>query len=120
MITTRHAPSTTGFSLIELLIVVAIMAALTGGAALNVEWVAGESRRQARVHNIRVIQKAIDDYREDRGVYPPDLDTLVATRYLRRVPVDPDSGRDDTWIGVPSAPGAGDLKDVRSSGPEGD
>lgn len=103
-----------GFSLIELLIVVAIMASLTGGAMIRIEWVTERARSDTLRHNLRTLRQAIDDFHADRGRYPATLAELVESRYLREVPVDPTTMASDTWVTVPSAPGQGDVFDVRS------
>lgn len=104
-----------GFSLIELLIVVAIIAALTGGAMLRVDVVAEQARVAALRHNLKVLRQALDDHHADRRTWPARLEELVQRRYLREVPVDPTSGLAETWVTVPSAPGVSDVGDVKSA-----
>lgn len=104
-----------GFSLIELLIVVAIIAALVGQAMIRLDWVGAEARANATAHNRKVIQRAIDEFRTDRRRYPSSLHELVETRYLREIPVDPTSRANDTWKVLPSAPGAQDVHDIAPS-----
>lgn len=104
-----------GFSLIELLIIVAMIAALTGGAMMRVDVVAEDARVAALRHNLKTLRQALDDHHADRRRWPASLDELVKRRYLRELPSDPVAGRTDAWVTVPSAPGAGDVADVKSS-----
>jgi general secretion pathway protein G len=43
------------------------------------------------------MRDAIDQYYADKNAYPPDLQALVAEKYLRTVPVDPFTQSADTW-----------------------
>lgn len=104
-----------GFSLIELLIVVAIMSALVGGAVLRTDALTEEARVTTLRHNLRVLRQSIDDFRIDQRRYPERMLDLVARRYLREVPVDPTSLTTDSWVLIPSRAGARDVADVRSS-----
>lgn len=106
--------STRGFSLIELLIVMAIMAALSGGAMLRTEWVADHARTTALRHNLKVLRQALDDHHADRRRFPAKLSELVERRYLRDIPVDPTTGERETWVAVPSSARGTDVADVRS------
>ena len=103
------------FSLIELLIVVAIMAALTGGAVLRIDTSCEQARTAALRHNLKVMRQAIDDFHADRKRWPGRLDELVRLRYLREVPTDPTTGTCDDWVVSSSRPGATDVHDVHSA-----
>lgn len=103
-----------GFSLIELLIVVAIISALTGVTMLRADLVAADARHAALRHNLNVLRQALHDHYSDRRHYPARLAELVERRYLRDIPVDPTTGSRETWVAVPSRPGAGDVAEVRS------
>jgi general secretion pathway protein G len=104
-----------GFSLIELLIVVAIIASLVGPAILRTDRLSEEAKVSCLRNNLKVIRQAIDDFRGDRRRFPGSLAELVEKRYLREVPRDPTTLAAETWVAVPSAPGRADLADVRSS-----
>ena len=100
-----------GFTLIELVVAVAIMVILTG-LALPMARVAIRTQKERELKSVlREMREAIDRYKDaaDRGAfvkadtqgYPPDLDTLVKgielngkkVRFLRAVPVDPMTGK---------------------------
>lgn len=86
-----------GFTLMELLVVLALVAVL---AALVTPVVSSSIQRAKEAtlkENLFVLRKAIDDYYADVGAYPPSLDALVEKRYVRKVPTDPVTERSDSW-----------------------
>lgn len=103
-----------GFSLIELLIVVAIISALTGVTMLRTDVIAADARTATLRHNLKALRQALHDHYTDRRHYPARLADLVERRYLRDLPVDPTTGGRETWIAIPSKAGAQDVADVRS------
>lgn len=111
--------STPGFTLIELLVVMAIIATLLALAAPRYFQHVDRSKEAVLRENLTVMRDAIDQYHADRGVWPDSLQALAEARYLRRVPVDPVTGRADTWVQVPTLEeGASGIQDVKS-GAEG-
>lgn len=116
----RYAPPRPrGFTLIELLVVMAVLALLLTLAVPRYFHSVERSREAVLKENLNVIREAIDKYHADTGRYPAELRELVARRYLRRVPFDPLTDRDDTWIVVDPPTGTeGGVYDVRS-GAEG-
>jgi general secretion pathway protein G len=66
------------------------------------------------------MREVIVQYHGDKGRYPSTLEVLVEEGLLRRVPSDPMTGSDSTWIVVrdAAAPGEeGGIVDVRSGAP---
>ena len=104
------------FTLVELLVVMAIIATLLTIAVPR--YFAGVARSKEAVlrENLRAMRSSIDQYHADHDRYPDDLQTLAAKRYLRSVPVDPLTETATTWVVVPPPPGAarGLVYDVRS------
>lgn len=90
-----------GFTLIELLVVLAIIATLMSIAAPRYFEHLDRSREASLRQTLLVVRDAIDRYHSDIGEWPDDLDTLVAKRYLRKIPVDPVTERSDSWLLVP-------------------
>lgn len=89
-----------GFSLIELIVVIAIIATLVAIAMPRYQSSVENAELVALKSNLRVLRESIDRYGEDRGEYPQALHDLVDARYLKDIPVDPITGRADTWIPV--------------------
>jgi general secretion pathway protein G len=86
-----------GFTLMELLLVlflVALLASLVGPSLTNG---IQRSRESALKEDLHVLRKALDDYYADNGSYPAELQVLVDKRYVRAVPIDPFTDRQDSW-----------------------
>ncbi len=56
--------------------------------------------------HLKTLRDLIDQYQGDQGHPPPTLGALVDRGYIRRVPYDPITRRNDTWIET-RAPGEG-------------
>lgn len=110
----RWAPA---FTLIELIVVMAIVALLVSIAAPRYVASVERAREASLQTSLATMRQAIDQFAADRGRYPQSLDELVQARYLRLVPDDPMTGRRDSWIALSAPPDSvvtGDLADVRS------
>lgn len=107
-----------GFTLVELMVVMAIVALLLS-LALPRYFNHLESARETILRqDLAVMRDAIDKYHGDRGHYPDSLEALVSARYLRSLPVDPITERADTWqIVAPPGDAVGAVYDVRSGAP---
>lgn len=107
------------FTLIELLVVMAVIATLLSIAAPRYFDHLDRTREASLRQSLGVMRDAIDKYRADTGKWPENVEALVDKRYLRKVPVDPITERDDTWLPVVPPDDDGDgMWDVRS-GAEG-
>lgn len=109
---------TRGFTLIELLVVMAIIATLLAIATPRYFGHVEKARENALRESLVVMRDAIDKYRADRGRYPDTLQDLVDKRYLRALPRDPVTDRDDGWVLTPPPDGGSGVYDVHS-GAEG-
>src|SRR4051812_9966109 len=104
-----------GFTLIEVLVVLAILALLLSIAAPRYFGSVDRSRETVLKQNLFQIRDALDKYFADVGRYPDTLEDLVTKRYLRGAPLDPVTGSTATWIVVaPQDRQKGGVYDVRS------
>lgn len=107
-----------GFTLIELIVVVAIIALLLTIALPRYQTSVNRAEFVALVSNLRVLRDGIDAFHEDQGRYPRALVDLVNARYLREIPADPITGSNSTWLPVSgTGADAGGIVDVRSGAP---
>ena len=91
-------PCTSGFTLLELMIVLAIIAIL---ATLAVPAYTANVRRAKEAvlrTDLDTMRKSIDSYTYDKQKAPQGLEDLVQAGYLKAMPVDPFTHRTDTWI----------------------
>jgi general secretion pathway protein G len=96
-----------GFTLIELMVVMSIIVILAGIAVA----IYGNSVTRSKEAVLRTdlfrIRDAIDQYYADKNKYPSDLQTLVADKYIRTIPLDPFTNSTETWQTVMSDPQPG-------------
>lgn len=108
-----------GFTLMELMVVMAIIASLMTLALPRYFNSVERSREAVLRQDLSIMRDAIDKFFADRGRYPATLDELAERRYLRKVPVDPVTESATTWVVVP--PPDGEVRegvyDVRSGAP---
>jgi len=109
----RHHPRPRpGFTLVELIVVLAIVASLLTLAVPRYFGALDQGRLAVQQANRHSLREAIDKHYADRGRYPDRLDDLVTRRYLRELPVDPISQRAD-WRLLPPPDGLpGRIYDV--------
>ena len=104
-----------GFTLIELLVVMVIVSLLITIAAPRYFGSLQKSKETALRQTLAVTRDALDKYYGDNGKYPDNLDSLIAKRYLRSLPLDPITGSTSTWTMVaPEDPEKGRVYDIHS------
>jgi len=109
----RRRKQQSGFTLIELIVVVTIIGILAAVAVSNVRYAQQKARESALRHDLFVMRKSIDDYYADKQKYPESLQTLAQDKYLRNLPKDPITGKAD-WEEVQNT-STGDSSDVSTS-----
>lgn len=86
-----------GFTLIELMIVIAIIFILLGLAAGRYDQSVLRSREAVLKHDLQVMREAIDNFTLDKQAAPQSLEDLHTAGYLREVPLDPMTQAAD-WV----------------------
>jgi general secretion pathway protein G len=84
----KRSAAQSGFTLIELIVVVSIIGILAGIAMVNVKFAVRKAREASLRDNLSTMRKAIDNFYADKQRYPSDLNELVPN-YMRNVPKDP-------------------------------
>jgi len=87
-----------GFTLVELLVVLAILALLLTIVSPRYIHHVDRARETTLRSQLRVMREAIDKFEGDQGRLPPSLQELVDRNYLKSIPLDPVTDRSDTWI----------------------
>ncbi len=93
-----------GWTLIELMIVLAIIMILVSIALVQYQNSVTASKEAVLRSNLFRMRDAIDQHYADKGSYPDSIDTLVSNHYLRAVPLDPIAGNSTSWVVVPADP----------------
>lgn len=87
-----------GFTLIELMIVMAIIGVLATLAIPSFVSAIKHAREAVLKEDLQTMRAAIDSYTMDKQKAPQALDDLVQEGYLRAVPEDPMTHSKDTWV----------------------
>ncbi len=108
-----------GFTLVELLVVMAIVALLMAIVAPRYFVHLDRAKEATLRQTLGVMRDAIDKFHADTAAYPDSIEQLVDRRYLRALPVDPLTERRDTWqaLAPPSSAERGFVYDIRSGAP---
>jgi len=78
-----------GFTMIELMVVIAIILVLVGMAAARYEQSVVRAREAVLKQDLQTMRSAIQQYTLDKQQAPQSLEDLVAAGYLSQIPVDP-------------------------------
>lgn len=89
-----------GFTLLELIIVIAIIGILATIALPAMKDIPRRANEAALKTNLHTMRDVIDQYYADRGHYPPSLEALVDDGYLRAIPMDPMTKSTETWVEI--------------------
>ena len=111
-----------GFTLIELMIVISLLLILITVAVPIYKQSILRARESVLRQDLFTLRQVIDQYTLDKQKAPQALDDLVSAGYMKQLPTDPFTGKNDTWkvvteedtIADPSQTEAGSISDVHS------
>ncbi len=93
----KSAGSQCGYTLIELIIVMAIISVLVSIAVPIYQKSLLRTKETLLKNNLFTLRTVIDEYTFDKQKAPQSLQDLVNEGYLRSVPIDPITGSDQSW-----------------------
>ncbi len=96
-----------GFTLVELLVVMAIIGILAAVAIPSLIKAPVKAKEAALRENLFTFRSCLDQYYADKGHYPESLEVLVTEKYIRKIPRDPITGSAETWETVLEEPEEG-------------
>ena len=101
---TGRTRSARGFTLIELMVVMTIIVTLATIGMVQYRQSVQFARESVLRDDLFKMRDAIDQYYADKNQYPPTLDDLVSSGYLRAMPKDPITNSTSTWQTVQAEP----------------
>ena len=94
----RKNSGESGFTLLELMVVMLIIGVLMAIAVPNYIAAVKAARESVLKEDLHVIRGAIDSYTMDKQKAPQSLQDLVEAGYLKSDPMDPMTRSTDTWV----------------------
>lgn len=91
-----------GFTLIEIMVVVALIVILVSIAVIGGSASRSVARDNQRVSDVQILQIKLESYRNEKGRYPSALSDLVTDKFIPAVPTDPQSKEYYNYSCVPA------------------
>lgn len=115
----KSAKSMFGFTLIELMVVMTVIALLISIAVPRYFHSIDIAKDASLKQSLSVMREAIDKFYGDNDRYPTTIQELVTNKYIRAVPIDPITETAESWVVIsPGSDMTGTVYDVKS-GAEG-
>ena len=97
IVTGSNKRSRRGFTLVELMVVLAILLTIISIAVPMYHTALVRSKEAVLSHNLSTMRHLIDQYTYDKEAPPQSLEDLVTDGYIRSIPYDPFTQENDTW-----------------------
>ena len=94
----QHNSGESGFTLVELMVVMLIIGVLAAIAIPNFVASIKNAKEAVLKEDLHVMRNAIDSYTMDKQKAPQSLEDLVQSGYLREIPQDPMTHSRETWV----------------------
>lgn len=115
----RNGKSCDGFSLVELLVVLSIIALLLTIVSPRYFNDIDQAKETTLKKDLQIMRESLDKYYGDHQYYPESLDKLVEEKYIRSLPIDPITELNDSWVLIEAEPPLSGIEDIKS-GAEGE
>ena len=116
----RTRGSSLGFTLVELLVVMAILGILVAIAVPQLQKAPIRAKEATLREDLFTFRSCLDQFYADKGHYPDTLQILVTEKYIRKIPIDPFTKSADTWQVTMEEPNSSDTSsDAASTDPPG-
>ncbi len=96
----RQGKRFAGFTMIEMIIVIAIISILASIAAANYQHSIWRAREAVLRNDLFTLRSSIDQYTLDKQKAPQSLQDLVQAGYIKAIPKDPITNSTETWVPV--------------------
>jgi general secretion pathway protein G len=94
----RRNDTQSGFTLVELMVVMSIIGILMLLAVPSYVSAVKHAQEAVLREDLHVLRAAIDSYTMDKQKAPQSLDDLVQNGYLKQIPEDPMTHSKETWV----------------------
>jgi general secretion pathway protein G len=86
-----------GFTLIELMIVISLILILVSISVPAYRTSILRAKESVLLQNLFTLRSLISQYTLDKQKAPQSLEDLVQAEYIKQIPIDPFTGKNDSW-----------------------